>query len=98
MSPAPPRPLNAQLTQRSTFWLHYGWRRINLPCVEGPSTSRLTADGRSAAVPVPDEAARIAEREAIRRLWSGYKDTGDRHLRDQLIVRYSPLVKYVAAD
>jgi RNA polymerase sigma factor for flagellar operon FliA len=29
-------------------------------------------------------------------LWAVYKATGDRHLRDQLIVRYSALVKYVA--
>jgi RNA polymerase sigma factor for flagellar operon FliA len=29
-------------------------------------------------------------------VWSEYKRTGDRRLRDQLIVRYSPLVKFVA--
>lgn len=29
-------------------------------------------------------------------LWSDYKRTGSRELRDMLIVRYSPLVKYVA--
>jgi RNA polymerase sigma factor for flagellar operon FliA len=29
-------------------------------------------------------------------LWSRYKRTGDRRLRDRLIVRYSPLVKFVA--
>jgi RNA polymerase sigma factor for flagellar operon FliA len=29
-------------------------------------------------------------------LWSEYKRTGDRQLRDHLIVRYSPLVKFVA--
>jgi RNA polymerase sigma factor for flagellar operon FliA len=29
-------------------------------------------------------------------LWSSYKTSGDRDLRDQLIVHYSPLVKYVA--
>ncbi|MDQ2754259.1 MAG: RNA polymerase sigma factor WhiG [Actinomycetota bacterium] len=29
-------------------------------------------------------------------LWADYKASGARHLRDQLIVRYSPLVKYVA--
>lgn len=32
----------------------------------------------------------------IDRLWAEYKDTGERALRDQLIVHYSPLVKYVA--
>ena len=32
----------------------------------------------------------------VDRLWTEYKSSGDRHVRDQLIVRYSPLVKYVA--
>ncbi|MEX2292865.1 MAG: RNA polymerase sigma factor WhiG [Acidimicrobiales bacterium] len=32
----------------------------------------------------------------INRLWAEYKDNGERELRDQLIVHYSPLVKYVA--
>jgi RNA polymerase sigma factor for flagellar operon FliA len=31
------------------------------------------------------------------RLWADYKESGDRHIRDQLIVLYAPLVKYVAA-
>ncbi|HLI72736.1 MAG TPA: RNA polymerase sigma factor WhiG [Acidimicrobiales bacterium] len=34
---------------------------------------------------------------ATARLWAEYKKKGDRHIRDQLIVLYSPLVKYVAA-
>ena len=29
-------------------------------------------------------------------LWEDYKQTGDQRVRDQLIVRYSPLVKFVA--
>ena len=29
-------------------------------------------------------------------LWSAFKSTGERVLRDQLILHYSPLVKYVA--
>ncbi|MGH9104563.1 MAG: sigma-70 family RNA polymerase sigma factor, partial [Acidimicrobiales bacterium] len=33
---------------------------------------------------------------AAEELWSEYKRTGSRALRDKLIVRYSPLVKYVA--
>ena len=33
---------------------------------------------------------------AVDDVWAEYKATGGRHLRDQLIVRYSPLVKYVA--
>jgi len=32
----------------------------------------------------------------IDRLWADYKRGGERELRDQLIVHYSPLVKYVA--
>ena len=32
----------------------------------------------------------------IDRLWTTYKDSGRRDLRDRLILRYSPLVKYVA--
>lgn len=32
----------------------------------------------------------------IERLWSDFKATGDQALRDQLILHYSPLVKYVA--
>jgi RNA polymerase sigma factor for flagellar operon FliA len=32
----------------------------------------------------------------IDRLWSQYKERGDRGVRDQLILHYSPLVKYVA--
>ena len=35
--------------------------------------------------------------DSTARLWVDYKQSGDRHLRDQLIVLYSPLVKYVAA-
>jgi RNA polymerase sigma factor for flagellar operon FliA len=36
------------------------------------------------------------EDAAIEQLWSEYKETRDRELRDRLIVHYSPLVKYVA--
>jgi len=32
----------------------------------------------------------------LERLWAEYKDAGAREVRDQLIVHYSPLVKYVA--
>ena len=32
----------------------------------------------------------------VARLWAEYKRTGERHLRDQLIVHYAPVVKYVA--
>jgi RNA polymerase sigma factor FliA len=36
------------------------------------------------------------EVDEVDQLWSEYKRTGDRKARDQLIVRYSPLVKFVA--
>jgi RNA polymerase sigma factor for flagellar operon FliA len=36
------------------------------------------------------------EARAIEDLWSEYKRTGAREIRDRLIVHYSPLVKYVA--
>ncbi|HZU78765.1 MAG TPA: RNA polymerase sigma factor WhiG [Acidimicrobiales bacterium] len=35
--------------------------------------------------------------DSTARLWAEYKKSGDRQIRDQLIVLYSPLVKYVAA-
>jgi RNA polymerase sigma factor for flagellar operon FliA len=34
--------------------------------------------------------------EELRMLWLRYKDRGDPHARDQLILTYAPLVKYVA--
>jgi len=37
------------------------------------------------------------EEDVTARLWADYKKSGDRRIRDQLIVLYSPLVKYVAA-
>ena len=36
------------------------------------------------------------QEDATSSLWAQYKSTGERRLRDQLIVLYSPLVKYVA--
>ena len=35
--------------------------------------------------------------DSTTRLWAEYKKSGDQQIRDQLIVLYSPLVKYVAA-
>jgi RNA polymerase sigma factor for flagellar operon FliA len=42
------------------------------------------------------ETAPNLEADTLAELWSRYKATGDRSLRDRLIVHYSPLVKYVA--
>ncbi|MGW6917689.1 RNA polymerase sigma factor WhiG [Kitasatospora sp. NPDC054939] len=36
------------------------------------------------------------ERTALEALWRSYKESGDQRLREQLILHYSPLVKYVA--
>jgi RNA polymerase sigma factor FliA len=77
----------------------------------GPDGSAVaTQDGPApgtVAVPVDDvpaDAEQVeealdevsAEDAALRRLWSDYKVTGDRTLRERLILHYSPLVKYVA--
>ncbi|MEV7774879.1 RNA polymerase sigma factor WhiG [Kitasatospora sp. NPDC086791] len=35
-------------------------------------------------------------RSALEELWRSYKESGDQRLREQLILHYSPLVKYVA--
>lgn len=37
-----------------------------------------------------------AQRDEIDALWRSYKGSGARNVRDQLIIHYSPLVKYVA--
>ncbi|GAA3638487.1 RNA polymerase sigma factor WhiG [Streptomyces fenghuangensis] len=43
-----------------------------------------------------DGAARPAPPRSLDELWRSYKCTGDERLREQLILHYSPLVKYVA--
>ncbi|HEY3810458.1 MAG TPA: RNA polymerase sigma factor WhiG [Acidimicrobiales bacterium] len=43
-----------------------------------------------------DEGKAAAERAEVNQLWDDYKRSGERRLRDHLIVRYSPLVKFVA--
>lgn len=50
------------------------------------STRAQTATA-SATLPAPS---------SLEELWRRYKDTGDDRLREQLILHYSPLVKYVA--
>ena len=44
-------------------------------------------DGGSVRPPAPS---------TLDELWRSYKETGDERLREQLILHYSPLVKYVA--
>lgn len=51
------------------------------------------------AIEPVDDLALDAKAEADRAmaaLWAEYKTLGGKHLRDQLVVHYSPLVKYVA--
>ncbi|MET9904525.1 RNA polymerase sigma factor WhiG, partial [Streptomyces sp. NPDC006446] len=43
-------------------------------------------DGGSVRPPAPS---------TLDELWRSYKSTGDERLREQLILHYSPLVKYV---
>ena len=44
----------------------------------------------------PDGATTRRAPTSLEELWLTYKSTGDEHLREQLILHYSPLVKYVA--
>jgi RNA polymerase sigma factor for flagellar operon FliA len=58
-----------------------------------PAGRRRLAE--SIAMPVKPES--LSEEAAeVDHVWSEYKGSGDRLLRDHLIVRYSPLVKFVA--
>jgi RNA polymerase sigma factor for flagellar operon FliA len=44
-----------------------------------------------------DAAAELDEADvALAQLWADYKETGDAALREQLIIQYAPLVRYVA--
>src|ERR1700722_20967802 len=54
--------------------------------------SALWRARRSAPEPVSTD----GDKSEVDQLWLDYKRTGDRQLRDRLIVRYSPLVKFVA--
>jgi RNA polymerase sigma factor for flagellar operon FliA len=55
---------------------------------------RRSASRSGAAAAVEPEAAMGAA--AMAELWARFKETGDARLREQLILHYSPLVKYVA--
>ncbi|CAM5526466.1 RNA polymerase sigma factor WhiG [Streptomyces sp. NPDC087440] len=51
---------------------------------------------RAAAPPAARGAVRPPAPSSVDELWRSYKTTGDERLREQLILHYSPLVKYVA--
>ena len=63
-------------------------------------TARTPEPERSgvlAATPEDDPAvAKLHAEAALRELWREFKDSGERRLRERLILHYSPLVKYVA--
>ncbi|MFJ3793752.1 RNA polymerase sigma factor WhiG [Kitasatospora sp. NPDC090091] len=70
------------------------------PAVPGPAVATgPVATGPAAATaetPAPRRGPAGHERTALEALWRSYKETGDQRLREQLILHYSPLVKYVA--
>lgn len=47
-------------------------------------------------VEIPEVVSRADVDEAITRLWTDYKETGNAALRERLILQYAPLVKFVA--
>ncbi|MFE6054531.1 RNA polymerase sigma factor WhiG [Kitasatospora sp. NPDC056446] len=64
-----------------------------------PLSPPVSLPRRERAAAEPDQAGRDAAaqgRSALEELWRSYKQTGDQRLREQLILHYSPLVKYVA--
>lgn len=75
-----PAPSPAQLPPRAQA----------LPPPSAPSPSP------SAPSPRRGPEAGSPARSALEELWRSYKETGDQRLREQLILHYSPLVKYVA--
>jgi RNA polymerase sigma factor for flagellar operon FliA len=52
--------------------------------------------GRVETARLPEGEGSGGARAEADQLWAEYKRTGDRTVRDQLIIRYSPLVKFVA--
>jgi RNA polymerase sigma factor for flagellar operon FliA len=60
----------------------------------------LTAADRAAeeraAEQLAAEEAKAENESALAELWRSFKDSGDKELRERLILHYSPLVKYVA--
>jgi RNA polymerase sigma factor FliA len=66
---------------------------------EGPDATAAGQTEGAAAAPLvlPDDVPDAeSAATALRELWVGFKATADQHLRERLILHYSPLVKYVA--
>jgi RNA polymerase sigma factor for flagellar operon FliA len=56
----------------------------------------VSAEVAAARAPGAGRGFGTTDRSALEQLWRSYKSTGDGRLREQLILHYSPLVKYVA--
>ncbi|WP_348534186.1 RNA polymerase sigma factor WhiG [Kitasatospora sp. MAA19] len=65
------------------------------PSGQRPSGQRLGGQGLGGQGPGA-QGSGAEGRTALEELWRSYKETGDQRLREQLILHYSPLVKYVA--
>jgi RNA polymerase sigma factor for flagellar operon FliA len=64
---------------------------------EDSGDGRDPGDSEQDLIDPDDAAAQIDDADAIlAQLWAGYKETGDAGLREQLILQYAPLVRYVA--
>lgn len=65
-----------------------------------PKEDTLRLDDASAVDSDEEERIRQAEADdnaaALQRMWVTFKETGEREVREQLILHYSPLVKFVA--
>ncbi|MGW2401299.1 RNA polymerase sigma factor WhiG [Kitasatospora sp. NPDC001664] len=70
--------------------------RGNAEEAAAPAGARAPDARREQASATPPEGAATDERSALEVLWRSYKESGDARLREQLILHYSPLVKYVA--
>src|SRR4051794_34669272 len=79
------------------------------PEPEGRSVPAAAGRGprsRAVTVDIPDdekteeqleaEAKKAENESALQELWRSFKNTGEKELRERLIIHYSPLVKYVA--
>jgi RNA polymerase sigma factor for flagellar operon FliA len=69
---------------------------VVVPAPTVVTASYAWASERHRAPTTAGELAMTDDPEALAATWDAYKRTRDQHLRDQLIVRYAPLVKFVA--
>ena len=67
------------------------------PQVHSSDAPTVADSVEPAAVDITDaESERDRNAEALARMWATYKASGDKAIREHLIIHYSPLVKYVA--